>query len=99
MFYWVLLSKKEKTVLIEYDGSGLIFTNSGPPIRPETATMLFRPFFSTKDEGRGLGLFLSRESMKAIEGDLVLEKLGDKDGLGGPVFKVIISEVDQGVKK
>lgn len=39
----------------------LQITNNGEPIDPNTATQLFTPFFTTKPEGKGIGLTLVRE--------------------------------------
>ncbi len=93
MFYWVMLDVEGKTIGIKYDGTGILFTNSGPDIRPETADLLFTPFFSTKDGGRGLGLYLSRESLRTMDWDLVLLKKSDPSWLGGPVFKIRIPKI------
>lgn len=40
------------------DGAVLEISNNGAPIGEEVSRQLFRPFFSTKREGRGLGLTL-----------------------------------------
>lgn len=47
--------------------------DSGPGIAEKIAAMVFTPFFTTKDEGTGLGLSLARSIMKAHEGDLVID--------------------------
>lgn len=93
MFYWVLLAK-EKIIRIEYDNSNLFISNSGPEIRAESEHLLFSPFFSTKENGRGLGLYLSKEILKAIDWDLTLETRKDSQGLGGPKFKISVFKED-----
>ena len=44
--------------------------DSGPGVKPEDLKLLFRPFFTTKKEGLGLGLPISRSIIKALSGRL-----------------------------
>lgn len=39
----------------------IVIRNNGKPIDPEVSTQLFNPFFSTKRDGQGIGLTLTRE--------------------------------------
>lgn len=45
--------------------------DNGPGITPETATMMFVPFFTTKPQGSGIGLALARQMLRQHGGDLV----------------------------
>jgi nitrogen fixation/metabolism regulation signal transduction histidine kinase len=47
-------------------------TNNGPAIPPELQEQIFVPFFTTKDEGSGVGLSLSRQIMLSLGGDMML---------------------------
>jgi signal transduction histidine kinase len=42
--------------------------DGGPGISEEARSQLFQPFFSTKERGTGLGLYLSREIIMAHDG-------------------------------
>lgn len=46
--------------------------NDGVPITPESQEQIFIPFFSTKSEGSGIGLSLSRQIMNAHHGIIEL---------------------------
>lgn len=47
--------------------------DSGPGIDPETARRLGSPFFTTKAQGSGLGLFLTRRLLASAGGELGIE--------------------------
>lgn len=46
--------------------------NDGIPITPESQQQIFIPFFSTKSEGSGIGLSLSRQIMRSHNGTIDL---------------------------
>ena len=48
--------------------------NDGAPITPEAQEQIFIPFFTTKRDGSGIGLSLSRQIMRAHNGMLDLTR-------------------------
>ena len=46
--------------------------NNGPKIAPEIASQMFVPFFTTKEEGSGIGLSLSKQMMRLQGGSITL---------------------------
>jgi signal transduction histidine kinase len=52
--------------------------DEGPGI--VTTSNLFVPFFTTKPEGSGIGLALSRQIAEAHQGTLLLENRSDRTG-------------------
>ena len=46
--------------------------NNGPKIAPEVAEQMFVPFFTTKEEGSGIGLSLSKQMMRLQGGNVSL---------------------------
>ena len=53
--------------------------NDGVPISPESQEQIFIPFFTTKQEGTGIGLSISRQIMRAHNGMLDLTR-SDEQG-------------------
>ena len=51
-------------------------SNNGPVIPENEAEEIFVPFFTTKKEGSGIGLSLSRQIMKLSGGTITLLKSG-----------------------
>lgn len=51
-------------------------TDNGPGIADEARDQVFVPFFTTKRDGSGIGLSLSRQIMTAHHGEIVVESSG-----------------------
>jgi C4-dicarboxylate-specific signal transduction histidine kinase len=64
----------------------LVIANNGPEVSPVVRDRLFeRPFVTMKEEGHGLGLYLSAEIMKRAGGSLAM--LPEEEApLEGPAF-------------
>jgi two-component system OmpR family sensor kinase len=60
--------------------------DSGPGIAPENLPQLFKPFFSTKAEGTGLGLAFTEKVFRAHGGQIAALNRPE----GGAVFRVIL---------
>jgi signal transduction histidine kinase len=60
--------------------------DTGPGVPPEAVERLFEPFFTTRQDGTGLGLFLSAEMTRALGGEL---RYRERAG-GGACFEVML---------
>ncbi|MFC0425158.1 ATP-binding protein [Chryseobacterium scophthalmum] len=59
--------------------NALIISDSGSGIREDAAPFVFDEFFSLKSDGRGLGLYIVKEILLRINGEIfVLEQEKDK---------------------
>ena len=54
------------------DNVRLEISNNGPSIPAEIREQIFIPFYTTKDEGSGVGLSLSKQIMLKMNGDILL---------------------------
>ena len=61
------------------DGTALEIVNNGDPISEEVASNMFRPFYTNKPNGRGIGLTLTSEILTRHKANFRL--FTDKDGL------------------
>jgi C4-dicarboxylate-specific signal transduction histidine kinase len=66
-------------------------TDSGCGIPPETRSQIFKPFFTTKPHGTGLGLASSRAIVEAHEGTIGFE--GDEAGGTRFWFRLPVAEI------
>jgi signal transduction histidine kinase len=90
--YWLLDSKEKRIVMyVSNNGEKLYICDSGPGIPPQDQERIFEPFFSKKTEGRGLGLFLSKDILEARGHKLYLN-VGGNSPLSGACFCIEFNE-------
>ena len=64
--------------------------NTGPVILPDVMEKIFVPFYSTKPEGSGIGLSLSRQIISNHGGQIAVDS---REGLG-TTFKILLPALD-----
>lgn len=68
------------------DGHAVIaFANDGPPIATEDLPHVFEPFYTTKNDGTGLGLAVSQNLIEQYDGGITV---ANRDDAQGVVFTV-----------
>jgi len=67
-------------------------SDTGPGIAPEVAEQLFQPFITTKAQGMGVGLSISRTIIEAHGGRI----WADPNPAGGTIFRFTLPAVQQG---
>ncbi|MGO9170091.1 MAG: ATP-binding protein, partial [Candidatus Sulfotelmatobacter sp.] len=65
-------------------------TDEGCGIAPEYRQKIFEPFFSLRQGGTGLGLFLSLNAVRSWGGNILVESTPGK----GSIFEVVIPAID-----
>ena len=77
-------------IIAEIDGNDqtlIHVANDGAPITPESQDQIFIPFFTTKPNGSGIGLSLSRQIMRAHNGTLDLVRSDEESTVFVMIFK------------
>ena len=71
----------------EADAVIIDVTNNGLAITPESQKQIFIPFFSTKPEGSGIGLSLSRQMMRQHNGTIHLVRSNNHETVFTLIFR------------
>lgn len=81
-------SPDEMDILLRWDDASAVLEirDHGPGLTPEAAARAGAAFFTTKQEGRGLGLFLANATLEHLGGSV---RLFNRDG-GGATTEVIL---------
>ncbi|MBI5007461.1 MAG: HAMP domain-containing histidine kinase [Nitrosomonadales bacterium] len=81
-------SPEEMSILLRWDEDRIVLEihDHGPGLTPEAAARAGSAFFTTKQEGRGLGLFLANATLERMGGSV---RLYNREG-GGATTEVII---------
>lgn len=87
--YW-LSSQKEgaRNIILGADSEGFTIVNSGPGIPLRDADRIFDFGISSKPGGRGMGLYISRETLRREGYDLILVNPGEKNLV---IFRILLS--------
>jgi len=84
--YWVL-DQERKEIHFYMENNKFFIHDTGPGVPEKDRLRIFDPFFSKRSEGRGLGLFLSKDILEAKGHKLYLvEKADELYSLNGACF-------------
>jgi signal transduction histidine kinase len=86
--YWLDQQNDNRKIHISIDEESrtIIFADSGIGIEPENKDIIFKEFFSTKSDGRGLGLYIIKELLDRIDADIKLIVNQEEKVLNGANF-------------
>ena len=80
--YWVNKNEtkgKEITIKLNTGNNSLTIADNGPGIREDVVPIIFNEFFSLKSDGRGLGLYIVKEILLRVNGEIfVVQEEKDK---------------------
>lgn len=86
-FYWIRNSKTKHIRLDFYqDTDEFLILNSGEKIEDYKLEKIFTLFYSNRPNGRGIGLYLSKQSLNENYFDLKASNLKEYNTLGGACF-------------
>lgn len=89
--YWVNKNEskpKQITIKINSKSNSFTIADSGPGIREDVGPLIYNEFFSLKSDGRGLGLYIVKEILLRINGEISIVKEEKESLLPGANFIV-----------
>jgi len=87
--YW-MRSKEPREILFEYkeDTNEIVICNSGLKIENHRLEKIFDMFYSNRPNGRGIGLYLSKQSLNESNLDIYSTNEKEYNKLGGACFVI-----------
>jgi signal transduction histidine kinase len=82
--YWVAEQREEGRVVLDADGTALLVSDTGPGVPKRDRDKIFERGFTRKRDGRGLGLYISKEVLRRAGYRISL----DEPQLGGATFRI-----------
>lgn len=89
--YWLAMPDvTEKKITITLDGNNqqVIFSDNGPGIKEEDKPFIFEAFYSGKEDGRGLGLYIARQLLQRMGYSISLAEIDSEKVLPGANFVI-----------
>jgi signal transduction histidine kinase len=91
--YWIVNSGvTDRLITLDADDSGFLVMNTGPGVPMDLKDWIFGFTNSEKDGGRGMGLYISRQTLAKEGADIVLDNPGKENH---PIFRIILPEKPQ----
>ncbi len=81
--YWLNhITTKQKEINIDIDTTSfaIFFADNGPGIDPRYKGEIFKPYYSTSRNGKGLGLFISKEIAEYHQASIYLDPTKNENG-------------------
>ena len=66
-------SSRQLTITLNHVARTVAITDTGPGIPPHMREHIFKPFISLRNGGRGLGLYITHELLRAMQGSILLD--------------------------
>jgi signal transduction histidine kinase len=89
--YWLNQSNipsKEIVLTLDAENNKIIFSDNGPGIKEDLKEVVFMEFYSTKSEGRGLGLYIINELLDRINATISIITIESEKILSGANFLI-----------
>jgi signal transduction histidine kinase len=83
--FWLSDVREERKILLDSADGDLLASDNGPGVALSDRIAIFEAGFTRKPAGRGLGLSISRQALKAAGYELTIDATGR---LGGATFRI-----------
>lgn len=96
--YWLAMPDiVEKRITITLDGNNqqVIFSDNGHGIRDDDKPYIFEAFYSGKEDGRGLGLYIARQLLQRMGYSISLAEIPSEQILSGANFVINFVNSDE----
>ncbi len=96
--YWLStpdIINKQIIVTLDGDNKQVIFSDNGPGINYEDEPYIFEAFYSGKEEGRGLGLYIARQLLNRMGYSITLADLKSERILKGANFVINFVKIEE----
>ena len=94
--YWLSsINRIDKQIYIVLNGDKkeLVFADNGPGVAQDDRPYIFEAFYSGKDEGRGLGLYIARQLLERMGYSICLMNISEL--LPGANFKIDFNNLEE----
>ena len=73
--FWVISQRRngKRLIVLDADSRAFTVTDNGPGVRPRDAKAIFEMGFTRRPGGRGMGLYISRQTLNQIGYELTLD--------------------------
>ena len=89
--YWLGtpdIVEKKITITLDGEKQQVIFSDNGPGIRDDDKPFIFEAFYSGKEDGRGLGLYIARQLLQRMGYSIFLAEIPSEQILSGANFVI-----------
>ena len=96
--YWLAtpdIIEKKITVTLDGEKQQVIFSDNGPGIREDDKPFIFEAFYSGKEDGRGLGLYIARQLLQRMGYSISLAEIPSEQVLSGANFVINFVNSDE----
>jgi signal transduction histidine kinase len=87
--YWCRQGQRARHIRLSITVNHLILSDSGPGVIVRDTERIFEPGFSRRPSGRGLGLYIARESLRGMGYDLLYSETPELGALNGANFIIL----------
>lgn len=89
--YWLSTpnyDNRKIKIVLNGDSKQIVFSDNGPGIKEDDIPYIFEAFYSGKEQGRGLGLYIARQLLMRMDASIDILNIESKKILSGANFIV-----------